>query len=821
MRDDLHAAFRALRSSKTFTAVALSVLALGIGASTAIFSVVDAVVLRGLPFDEHDRLVAVGQRSAPGAGRFGGGGGGPQADPQAVSAFAPQNYLDLAAQQQVFSSIAAMAGGNVTLRDPGAEPEEVRSQRVTASFFTVLRSQPVLGRAFTADNEVDGANQVVVLSDGLWRRRFGADSAIVGRTIPLEGTAYTVVGVMGPDFEYPVGATRPTELWVPYVVPANERVRDPHTISIYLQSVARLKPGVSLAQAQANMNQIANALQQANPEWNKDTLLGVRPLHDHIVGARTAQWMWMLLGAVGIVLVIACANVANLLLARASTREREVGIRAALGAGRWQLLRQLMVESLVLAGSGTVIAIALAWWGVGVIKRAIPDGVPRVSAIAIDYRVLAAAAVLALVTGTLFGLVPALQLSRPDVTSVLKEGGRGAGTGRTRRRLRSALVIVEVALAVVLLVGAALFIGSFRVLMHIDPGFVPDHVLTASVYPRLNPQATGGPPPSASPQFARIVERLANTPGVSFASVISGGMPLGGSMSITTISIAGRTLNRPDNTISIRQVTPDYHKAIGIPLKRGRLFTDADRDGAAPVVIVNESAARKYFPNEEAVGKSVNINGDRTIVGVVGDIYQSSLEIEPRTEAYVPVAQGRTLGGDLVIRTSGDPYSVLPPVRAAVLSVLPDVPLRNVRTMEEVIARLVAQRRFNMLMIGLFGVLGLVISAVGIYGLMAYLVAQREREIGVRMALGASRGTVVGMILRSAAMLVVTGLVIGGVAAWSLGSTAKAFLFKIDVTDPRVYAVAIGVLAAAALVASVIPARRAASVDPLIALRSE
>jgi len=812
MLDDLKAAYRALKSSKTFTAVALTVLALGIGASTAIFSVVDTVVLRGLPFDEHDRLVAVGQRSTP-SGRA----GGPTLDPQAVNSFAPQNYIDLIAQQQVFESISAIAGGALTLREPGAEPEEMRAQRVTASFFTVLRQQPVIGRAFTVENENDGQQQVAVLSDGLWRRRFGADPGIVGKTIPLEGGAYQVLGVMAPDFEYPVGSARPTELFVPYVVPPDERVRDPSRMSIYLQSIARLKPGVSLAQAQANMNQIATALQQANPKWNKDTLLGVRPLHDHIVGARTTQWMLMLLGAVGIVLLIACANVANLLLARASEREREVGIRAALGAGRWQLMRQLMTENLVLAVLGTVLALVLAWWGVSVLKTAIPDGVPRVSKIAIDLRVLGAAALIALVTG----IGPAFQLSRPDLTHALKEGARGASTGRGRRRLRSALVVVEVALAVVLLVGAALFIGSFRTLMHIDPGFNPDHVLTASLQPRFDQRAANTPPPSFSNEFGQIVERIRNTPGVTHVSVISGGMPLGGSMSTTSYTIPGRVELSGDHNISIRRVSADYHQAIGIPLRRGRLFTDADRDGAAPVVILNESAAKQLFPGEDAVGKVMGVNGDRTIVGVVGDIYQTSLEAAPRTEAYVPVAQGRTLGSDLIIRTSGDPYTVVPAVRAAVLSVLPDVPLRNVRSMNEVIARLIAQRRFNMLLLGLFGVLGLVISAVGIYGVMAYVVAQREREIGVRMALGASRGAVVGMILRSAAILVAFGLVIGGVAAWSLGGMAKAFLFKIEVTDPRVYATAIGVLVAAALLASLIPARRAARVDPLVALRAE
>ena len=817
MRDNLKAALRALRSSKTFTVVALSVLALGIGASTAIFSVVDAVVLRALPFDEHDRLVAVGQRSKPGA-RF---GGGPSDDPQAVGTFAPQNYLDLVAQQQVFSSIAAIAGTAVTLREPGAEPEEIRAQRVTADFFTVLRSQPVLGHAFTVDNEVDGRNHVTVLSDGVWRRRFGADPAIVGKTLPLEGTAYTVAGVLGPDFEYPIGSPRPTELFVPYVVPPNERIRDPHTMSIYLQGIARLKPGVSLAQAQANMNQIAEALRQANPDWNKGTDLGVRPLRDQIVGAKTTQWMWMLLGAVGIVLVIACANVANLLLARASTREREMGVRTALGATRWQLMRQLIVESLVLAVAGTVLAVGLAWWGVGVIKNAIPDGVAHVSAIAIDLRVLTAAAILALVTGLLFGLVPALQLSRPDLAFALKEGARGAGPGRARQRLRSALVIAEVALAVVLLVGATLFIGSFRTLMHIDPGFAPDHLLTALIQPHLSPPAPNAPPPSFAGQYKQILERLAATPGVTHAAVISGGMPMSGSMSISSITIPGRELTREDSNISVRRVTPDYFAAMHIPLVQGRVFTDVDRDGAAPVVILNESAAKKYFPNGDALGKTISGNGERLVVGVVGDIYQSSLEVEPRTEEYVPVAQSSIVGVDLMVHTAGDPYSVVPAVRAAVLSVLPDVPLRNVRSMDEVIARQIAQRRFNMLMLGLFGVLGLVISAVGIYGVMAYVVAQREREIGVRMALGASRGAVVGMVLRTAAALVLSGLVIGGLAALSLGGTAKAFLFRMSVTDPRVYAAAIGALVAAALVASLIPARRAASVDPLVALRAE
>ena len=811
MRDDFKAAWRSLLASKTFTTVALIVLALGIGASTAIFSVVDAVVLRGLPFDEHDRLVAVGERRPP----------GPKPDlardPLAVSSAAPQNYMDWAAQQQVFESFAAIGGGAFTLREPGAEPEDLRAQRVTSGFFNVLRTAPAIGRAFTSENEVDGRHRVAVLSDGLWRRRFGGDASVVGRTIPLEGGSYEIVGIMPADFQYPVGAVRPTDLWVPYVVPKEELIRNPNTRSIYLSAIARLKPGVSVEQAQAQMDQIAKALETAHPVWNKDNFVGVRPLHDHLVGARIKSWMLMLLGAVGIVLLIACANVANLLLARATSREREVGIRAALGAGRWRLVRQLMVESLVLSIAGTVVAVLLAWWGVQVLKGAMPEGVPRITSIAVDLRVLGAATLLSIATGMLFGIFPALQLSRPDLTVALKDGSRGT-VGAGRQRVRSALVVLEVALAVVLLVGAALFIGSFVTLMRIDPGFDPEHVLTVQVSPRVD---FSNRTADYAPQFTQIVEQVSKVPGVAHASVISGGMPLGGSMSVTTITVPGKKFENDDG-ISIRRVSPEYFKALQIPLKSGRYFEDTDRQGGANVVIINESAAKKYFAGENPIGRTANISqGDRTVVGVVGDVYQSSLETEPRTEAYVPLSQLRVTFGELVIKTTSDPYAVLPQVKSVVLGVLPDVPLRNVRSMEEVISRRVAQRKLNMLLLGLFGLLGLVISAVGIYGVLAYVVSQRTREIGVRMALGATRGRVVRMVLANACMLVVAGLVIGGIGAWYLSATAQTFLFRLDSNDPRAFVAAIASLAVAGLVASAIPARRAASVDPMEALRAE
>ena len=814
MRDDLKAAVRSLNASKTFTVVALIVLALGIGASTAIFSVVDAVVLRGLPFDEHDRLVAVGERRPPGPNP------NPNRDPAALSSAAPQNYLDWVAQQTVFETIATYAGAPVTLREPGTEPEDLRALRVTAGFFSVLRAQPALGRPFSVENETDGRHLVAVLSDGLWRRRFGGDSQIIGRTIPLEGGAYEVIGVMPPDFAYPLGAARPTDLWVPYIVPPDERVRSSNR-SFYLQTIARLKPGVSIDQAQAQMDQIAASLREAHPQWNKDAMAGVRPLRDHIVGANTKSWMLMLLGAVGIVLLIACANVANLLLARATTREREIGIRAALGAGRWRLMRQLMVESVVLSAIGTVLAIVLAWWAINVLRTSMPEGVPRISAIALDLRVLGAAAILSLITGILFGIVPSVHLSRPDLAHALKEGSRGAGTGRARQWMRSALVVAEVALSVVLLVGAALFIGSFAALIRIHPGFDPGHVLTVSLTPRIPPGVTPGGPPDNGPSFEHIVERVAQTPGVLHAAAISGGMPLGGSMSTTTITIPGKTFEDKEG-ISIRRVTPEYHKALKIPLRSGRYFEATDRKGSANVLIINEAAAKKYFAGENPLGRSVTLqNAERTIVGVVGDIYQTSLETEPVTEAYMPMAQARAPFTEMIIRTSGDPYVVLPAVKSTVLQVLPELPLRNIRTMEEVISRRIAQRKLNMLLLGLFGLLGLVISAVGIYGVLAYTVSQRTREIGVRMALGATRSTVVGMVMRQASVLVVVGLVIGAIGAWRLSAIAQRFLFKLDTHDPRAFAAALLTLALAGLIASAIPARRAAAVDPMEALRSE
>jgi predicted permease len=824
MRDDFKSALRSLRSSSSVTAPALVVLTLAIGATTAIFSVVDAVALRGLPFSEQDRLVAIGERSkAPSQSAA-------ARDPDALRAVAPQNYLDWAAQQQVFESMAAVASGWFTLRQPGAEPESIVPQRVTAGFFDVLRAHPAIGHPFTAENEVAGRERVVILSDAVWRRLFGADPNIVGRTIPLEdleggpaatgGVGYEVLGIMPPGFAYPLSSARPTDIWIPYVVPPNQRLRDPARGAWYLQVIARLKPGVSLIQAQAQMTQMASAIEDANPVWNKNVTIGVRPLRDHVVGTRIKSWMLMLLGAVTIVLLIACANISNLLLARASARERDTGIRAALGASRWRLVRLVLVESVMLSAAGTAAGVCLAWWLVAVLRASMPDDLPRVAAIALDGRVLLVSSAMSVLTAVLVGLVPAIRSSALDLSAALKDGTRTASS-RGHHRLRSALVVVELALSLVLLVGAALFIGSFVSILRVDPGFDSTNLLVAQVTPRVESPTK---PQSVSPALSELAERAAQIPGVTHAAVVFTGIPLTGYVTRTTISIPGRDIRElnPDGAgISIRQVTPDYHQALKIPLRAGRLFTQQDRQGALPVAIINETAAHRFFAGVNPIGQVAGLPQNRTIVGVVGDVREMTLETDPLPEAYLPLDQSEAFGGDVVVRTIGNPYDVLPALKRAVFAVLPEVPLRNVKTMERVVGGQIAQRKMSMVLLSLFGLLGVTIAAVGIYGVMSYLVAQRTREIGVRMALGATRINVMTMVLSNAAAVVAVGLTIGVVLSWSVSAVAKAFLFDLRPTDPRAFAAAALALSIAALLAATVPARRAASVDPVVSLRSE
>jgi len=510
------------------------------------------------------------------------------------------------------------------------------------------------------------------------------------------------------------------------------------------------------------------------------------------------------------VLLIACANIASLLLARATVRERELAVRAALGASRGRLVRQLLIESLVLSAAGAACGVVLAWWAVDVLRTAMPDGVPRVTTIALDLRVLATAVAVSVGTGLLSGIGPALQAARPDLSRAMRDTGRSGELPR-RQRLRNALVVAEVSLAVVLLVGAALFIGSFVALMRIDPGFETTHVLTAQISPRV---ASVSAPADRSAALAEVVDRVGALPGVEHAALLLGQLPL-------TDGIRSTSFPLPDGTIasvSIKSVSPAYHAALRIPLRRGRFFTAADRAGAPPVIILNESATATYLSGVDPIGRTFN---GATIVGVVGDVRQNGVERDAIPEMYSPLAQGRVAGAELLVRTSGDPYDSLRAIRAAVFAVLPEVPLRNVTTIEEMFSRRMAQRRLNMLLLGLFGLLGLTIAGAGVYGLMAFVVAQKTREIGVRMALGASRGRVVGTVVVHALTLVIAGVALGSSIAWYLSESARAFLFGILPTDPRAFAAAAIALLAAASVATIVPAWRAASVDPVSALRAE
>jgi putative ABC transport system permease protein len=812
VRDDLKGAIRSLRASRGFTVVALTVLALGIGAGTAIFSVVDAVVLRGLPFDEHDRLGVVYEKDTGRATTFGLGN------------ITPQTYLDWRELQQPFQQVTAVSGTQYRLKTEGGEPADARVQRITPEFFPVLRVAPLLGRAFNRDDEIEGRHRVAILSYGFWQRRFGGAADAIGRTIELSDSAYEIVGVMPASFSYPVGSDRPSDLLVPMMFTKDDRTKGGshnynHTI------IGRLKPGVSFHQATEQMWRLSEQLDQKDPKWTPGRRAYVLTLHDHLVG-RVRGWMLMLLGAVVLVLLIACANVANLMLVRATGRTREMGIRAALGASPWRLIRGLVVEGLVLSTAGALLGIALAWAGVAILRAGLPAGLPRVASIGLDARVLLAAIAAAVVTGLIFGIVPALQSARPDLVGSLKEGGRSASAGGRAQRLRSLLVVAEVALAVILLVGAGLFTGSFVRLMRVDPGFDYRNVIALNIGLRLLPGEKFGDDFAArSAQYVRqVLDAVSRTPGVEMAGTVSGGLPLTGSWSRTGIEIPGRgELKGEGDDIDRRSVSAGYLQLLRIPLLEGRYLSDEDRAGGTRVAVINQAAAQRYWPGQRALGQRFKMNSDEwTVAGIVGNIHHLGPEIAPRQECYLPVAQEKTYGATLAVRTAGDPMAVLPAVKAAIWSVNREQRLTgDTVTLERYMDRLIAQRRFNMAVLALFGVLGLVIAAVGIYGVMAYAVAQRTNEIGVRMALGATRANVVAMVLRRASLLMLIGLAIGAVGAWYLTAGLKAFLFEVQPNDVGIFAAALGVLAAAGLLASALPARRAAAVDPLVALRTE
>jgi putative ABC transport system permease protein len=810
MIPDLIGASRSLRKSPTFTAVALTVMSLGIGAATAIYSVVDAVVLRGLPFDEHDRLAVVLEHDTRRPETFGSG------------STTPQTYADWRRMQESFESLAAYGSSTYRLHTETGEPADARAHRVSRDFFAALRVAPLLGRTFTADEEMDG-HHVVMLSHGFWLRRFGGARDVVGKTLELNEEPWEVVGVLPRDFAFPVSSDRPSEIFTPINFRPEDLTRGSNR-NFNWTAFGRLKPGVTIAQAHDNMNRIAEGLDTQYPAWGPGRRARVISLHHHLVG-RTRPWMLMLLGAVALVLLIACANVANLQLARATARSREMGVRAALGASRWRIARGLLVEGLVLSLTAGAIGVALAYLGVEIIRAWLPAGVPRVAGIGIDLRVLAAAIAAAVLTGVTFGLVPAFHSARTDLTTALKDSGRSTTAGRSTQWLRSGLVIAEVGLAVVLLVGAGLFIGSFARLMRIDLGFDYRSVAVLNVSVRvvngdfLAAMKTGGA------YVQRMLEAVRSVPGVASVAAVNGGTPLTGSWSRTSLQLPGGREFAQDDSVDRRTATANYLQLLRIPLVRGRYLSDDDRQNAPKVAVINEAAAAKYWPGKDPLGERFILNKvERTVVGVVGNIRHLGPELPVRPECYLPMAQEDTTGASLVLRTDGDPLRVLPAVKAAIWSVNKEQRLSSETvTLEGYLDRMIAQRRFNMALLVLFGGLGLIIAAVGIYGVMAYVVAQRTNEIGVRMALGATRGDVVSMILKRAGALTAAGLVLGTLIAWPLTRyfEVKSFLFQVEPTDAATYAIALAVLAAAGLIASAVPAHRAASIDPLVALRHE
>ncbi len=801
---DLRYAIRLQRKNPGFTIVAVIALALGIGANTAIFSVVNTVLLRPLPYKDPERLVMVWEEATK--------AGYPQDTPAAA------NFVDWRDQNQVFEGMAAMDVTSFNLTGSG-DPERLEGRRVSTNFFPLLGVEPQLGRVFTAAEDQPGSERVVVLSYGLWQRRFGGDAGIVGKTLTMNGAGYTVVGVMPARFQFP---TADDEAWVPIAFTQEEATDRGRK---YLKVVARLKPGVSLAQAQADMSTIATRLQQQYPEWNTDLGAVITPLHEHLVGD-IKPVLLILLGAVGLVLLIACANVANLLLARAAVRQKEIAVRVALGARRQRLIRQFLTESVFLSTLGGLVGLVIAYTGLIVLKAFIPENISQARAISIDYRVLGFTLLVSVATGLIFGLAPAIQSVRFNQSETLKEGGRDAATGGSGKRLRGVLVMAEVAISLVLLIGAGLLINSFLRLRNVDPGFNPENLLTMKiVLPDLKYELQA----QRSAFYTELTQRLQSIPGVRSAAVTTN-LPLyrqGNSISIT---IEGRPEPPPGQELIVvtRMISPEYFDTMSIPLLKGRQLTDQDTDNSPNVVVISETMARRFWPGDDAVGKRIAIGRIRSpedwiqVIGVVKDVRQFELNADPKPQMYLTYRQfGFFDARDLVVKTDVDPASMASTVRKAVWEIDKDQPVSNIRTMETILADSIARQRFSMLLLAIFASVALVLAAVGIYGVMSYSVAQRTHEIGIRMALGAQTTAVLKLAVGYGVKLVVAGIAIGLVAAFALTRVMSTLLFGVTATDPTTFTLISLLLVAVAAIASYIPARRATRVNPIIALRYE
>ena len=801
---DLRYAVRMLYANRGFTAVALLALALGIGANTAIFSVVNSVLLRPLPYRDPQRLVMIWENYQQ--------RGGPEREWAS-----PADFRDFRDQAHSFEHVGALLGWQPTLTGQD-EPEDLQGGAVSHDTFAMLGVEPALGRSFSADEDRAGAERVVVVSHKLWQRRFAADPAVVGRTLLLSGESYTVIGVMPRAFRFPI--LPDTEIWrtAGPLLAANPNC---DRGCVILRMIARLRTDVTIDSARAEMAGLAQQIAERFPESNKGVGVTLVTLHEQIVGdVRPA--MLVLLGAVGLVLLIACANVANLLLARAAAREKEVAIRAALGATRVRLIRQHLTESLVLAVAGGALGLTLAFWLVDLLVSFAPKGTPRVDQIAIDGGVLAFTFSIAVLTGVVFGLAPAVLSSRTDFNSSLKEGGRDTSSTSRGARVRSLLVVSEVALALMLLVGAGLLIRSFVNLQRVDPGFDAKSVLRVDVtLPRTRyPERT-----QAAVFYKQLLDKVAELPGVQSAGAVSS-LPLGGGGTDSNFAIEGRPpveAGRPQ-VAWYSSVTPGYFRAMGIRLLGGREFTDEDNADARKAVLISESMARRYFPDEDPLGKRLVFGGGkdlREIVGVISDVKFFGLNLDARPAMYFPHAQSPARGMSLVVRTQSDPMTLAAAIRSQVLGLDRDLALSNVMTMEELVGVSLAEPRFTLLLLGVFAAVAMLLSAIGVYGVVSYSVTQRSHEIGVRMALGAQTRDVLKLVIVQGMMLVLSGVGIGLAAAVALTRVMESLLFGVSATDFSTFALTSVVLAGVALAACFVPARRATRVDPMTALRCE
>ena len=802
---DIRYAFRMLLKRPGFTFIVVLTLALGIGANTAIFSAFDAVLLNPLPYKDPDRLMVVWETNKQ---------LGPEMWDRNEAALG--NFVDWRTRNQVFDQLGALFDTDMILTGI-SEPQRIKSYVVTTNFFQVLGVQPMLGRSFLPEEEIPGTPHSVILGHDLWQRMFNSDPGIINKSITLNGRPVTVSGVMPPGFELQFPISMHVEMWVPMVIDSGEPDRSHN----FLYTVGRLKQGVSREQAQADMNLIASQLQQQYPETNAERGVRVVPLHKQVVG-NVESYLYMLFAAVGFVLMIAGANVAGLLLARVTARHKEVAIRMALGANRWRLMRQLLTESVILAALSGLFGLLLAYLGIKLLLLLTPSEVPRLHEIGFHVPVFLWTLAISVVTGLLFGLAPALQASKPDLNRALKESsGRSPGSSQGGG-LRNLLVVSEVAVALLLLVGAGLMTRSFVRLQQVDPGFSATNRLTMNLALPTQKYRLQ----EVNTFYDQLFERVRNLPGVISVAGISP-LPLSNSNVSLEVLIEGAPIvplvDRPN--VGVRIVTPGYFQTMSIPILKGRSFNEQDRSNTPNVIVVNEALARRYWPNQDVIGKRLSVDEEdgkqvwREVVGVVGNVKHKALEIDPMPEAYFPYRQNPENFMTLVVHTTSDPASMVAAIRNQVLSIDKDQPISDVMTMEQRLAKAVASTRFVMSLLGIFSILALGLAAIGIYGVMSYLVTQRTQEIGVRMALGAQKRQVLKLVVGKGMALAVTGIALGLVASLALTRLMRSLLFEVTPTDWVTLAVASIVLLTVALLACYIPALRATKVDPLIALR--